>query len=390
MTAAELLAAEAASASLVDVQYEHTSGVIDLTWGHPDPSTFALDAIGAATTAVLASHGWQTVTYGAPHGAGYTRDAIAAHLSATDTMVHPDEVIVTAGSSGGLDLLLTMLAVPGDVVIVEQPTYFLALRMFADHGLRIVGVAGDEHGPDPAAVAEIARSAAAQGIRAFLYVVPTYANPTGGCLPLDRQLSLLEVAAAHHIQVIEDDVYRDTSPVAPPSMWSLNRDVVMRLGSFSKSLSPGLRVGYLTAGPAIIERIGGCGLLDSGGGVNHFASMVVGEMMHSGSFQTVAAAGQLRYAERRAALADALDPSLFDFSVPDGGYFLWLKLPGGVTSSGAVAAAHERGVDVSDGRKFFVDATDSTAVRVSFSMLSTDVLREGADRLNAAVRSLVS
>ena len=132
MTAAELLAAEAASASLADVQYEHTSGVIDLTWGHPDPSTFALDAIGAATTAVLASHGWQTVTYGAPHGAGYTRDAIAAHLSATDTMVHPDEVIVTAGSSGGLDLLLTMLAVPGDVVIVEQPTYFLALRMFAD------------------------------------------------------------------------------------------------------------------------------------------------------------------------------------------------------------------------------------------------------------------
>lgn len=389
MTSTDLLAAEAARAELADVQYEHTVGVIDLTWGHPDPSTFALDAIGHATTKVLASHGWQTATYGAPHGAGYTRDAIAAQLTATDTEVDADEVIVTAGSSGGLDLLLTMLAVPGDVVIVEQPTYFLALRMFADHGLRVVGVANDEHGPAAASVAEIAADATAQGRRVFLYLVPTFANPTGRCLSAERQRELLDVATAHHVLVIEDDVYRDTAPTAPPSMWSLDRDTVMRLGSFSKSLSPGLRVGYLTAGQAIIERIGGCGLLDSGGGVNHFASMVVGEMMHSGSFRTIASSGQARYAERRRALADALDPSLFDFTVPDGGYFLWLQLPNGVTSSQAVAQAHSRGVDVSDGRKFFVDATDSDFVRVSFSMLNTDVLREGAARLNAAVASLV-
>ena len=390
MTADELLGAEAARTELADVQYAHARGVIDLTWGHPDPSTFALEAIGDATASVLISHGWQTLTYGAAPGAGYTRDAIAAHLTITDVPVDAEEVIVTAGSSGGLDLLLTMLAVPGDVVIVEQPTYFLALRMFADHGLRIVGVASDEHGPDAEAVAGIAADAGGRGERAFLYLVPTFANPTGRCMAPGRLLALLEIARTHNMHVIDDDVYRDTSPTAPPSMWSLDRDTVIRLGSFSKSLSPGLRVGYLTAGPEIIARIAGCGLLDSGGGVNHFASMVVAEMMHSGSFREIATAGQARYAGRRAALAAALDPSLFRFTAPDGGYFLWLGLPEGVPSSRVVAAAHDLGVDVSDGRKFFVDAVDSEFVRVSFSMLGTDLLREGAARLNEAVRSLVS
>ena len=124
-------------------------------------------------------------------------------------------------------------------------------------------------------------------------------------------------------------------------MWSLDRDTVLRLGSFSKSLSPGLRVGYLNAGAEVIDHIGGCGLLDSGGGVNHFASMVVAELMQSGTFSDIATTGQARYAERRAALAAALDPELFTFTAPDGGYFFWLQLPDGVSSSQAVAAAHD-------------------------------------------------
>jgi DNA-binding transcriptional MocR family regulator len=172
-------------------------------------------------------------------------------------------------------------------------------------------------------------------------------------------------------------------------MWSLDRDTVIRLGSFSKSLSPGMRIGFLTAAPAIIDRIGDCGLLDSGGGVNHFASMIVGEMMHSGAFQSVALAGQLRYAERRAALVGALDSSLLRFAVPHGGYFVWVELPEGVPSSRAVAAATAHGVQVADGRNFFVGADDSNAVRLSFSMLSSAELREGAGRLNAAIGSLV-
>ena len=389
---ATLLAAEAtrATAALTDIQYEHTPGVIDLTWGHPDPSLLAVSAVADAATAVLATHGWQALTYGAPCGAANTRQAVAAHLTGTDADVDAADVIITGGSSGGLDLLLSMLAVPGDVVLVEQPTYFLALRMFADHGLRVIGMRSDDIGPSVDGFASAAAAARADGRTVFLYLVPTFANPTGRCLPPERQRQLLEVARNYGVHVIDDDVYRDTTDSAPPSMWSLDPETVLRLGSFSKSLSPGLRVGFLTARGEMNERIGGCGLLDSGGGVNHFASMVVGELMRSGSFGEIASAGQRCYAQRRAALAAALDPALFEFVVPGGGYFLWLALPSGLSSRQVVAAACEHGVLVSDGRDFFVDEPARGAVRVSFSMLDASLLCEGAARLNRAVGSLVA
>jgi len=389
-TGAELLAAEAArmAGRLPDVQFESIDGTIDLTWGHPDPSLFAVDDVAAATSAVLREHGWQALTYGAPFGAAHTRSAVAALLTGTDAPVDPGQVVITGGSSGGLDVLLTVLAVPGDVVFVEQPTYFLALRMFADHGLHVVGLAGDDDGPVPAAFEAGVAAARADGRSAFLYLVPTFANPTGRCLPQQRQVELLDIARDHGVHVIEDDVYRDTSAAAPPSMWSIDHDV-LRLGSFSKSLSPGLRIGYLTAGREKVARIGGCGLMDSGGGVNHFASMIVGELLHSGRFAHIAAAGQQCYAARRAALAGALDRSLFDFTMPDGGYFIWLGLPAGVSSTAAVQAARANGVLVSNCRNFFVDEPTVGAVRVSFSMLDDALLIEGARRLNDAVAALV-
>ncbi len=372
---------------LADVQYEHTDGVVDLTWGHPDPSALASDSIGEAAVAVLAAHGWQALAYGAPCGAAFTRDAVAALLTRTDTPVAGDEVVITGGSSGALDLLLTLLARPGDVVFVEQPTYFLALRMFADHGVRVIGLTSDEDGVSASDLQS--RAAAVDADKnMFLYIVPTFANPTGRCLPESRIDELLAVARAHKILVIEDDVYRDTASAPPPSMWSRDREVVARLGSFSKSIAPGLRVGFITAGRELVARIGDCGLLDSGGGLNHFASMLVGELIVSGRFDELAAAGKVRYAERRSALAESLDPTLFQFTVPAGGYFLWLALPEGVRSTAAVAAAREAGVLVSDGRPFLVDAADASHIRVSFSMLEADLLREGATRLNRAIASI--
>ena len=384
-TATDLLAAADA---LADVQYEHTDGVIDLTWGHPDPSALASEAIAEAAQSALATHGWQTLTYGAPCGAAFTRAAIASLLTRTDTAVTADDVIVTAGSSGGLDLLLTLLARPGDVVFVEQPTYFLALRMFADHGVQVIGLDGDTDGPSPADLRREAEATSKQK-NMFMYLVPTFANPTGRCLPTSRIDELLGVARDNSILVIEDDVYRDTAPAAPPSMWSRDRNVVVRLGSFSKSLAPGMRVGFITGGRDLIAQIGGCGLLDSGGGLNHFASMIVGELISSGRFDEIASAGKRRYTERCIALAEALDPDLFTFTVPAGGYFLWLALPDGVSSADAVSAARAAGVLVSDGRPFLVDAPDGGHIRLSFSMLDVDPLREGASRLNRAIASLM-
>ena len=376
-------------ASLHDVQYQRIDGVIELTWGHPDPSSLAADAIGEATLAALGVHGWQALAYGAPCGAAFTRRAVAALLTRTDVATSGDEVVITAGSSGGLDLLMSLLARPGDVVFVEQPTYFLALRMFADHEVQVIGLTSDGDGP-LASDLQTKAAAVSRDKNLFLYLIPTFANPTGRCLPDRRIDELLAVARSSNMLVIEDDVYRDTAADAPASMWSRDRDVVVRLGSFSKSVAPGLRVGFLTAGRELVERIADCGLLDSGGGLNHFASMIVGELLASGRFDQIADAGKLRYAERRAALAGALDTSLFTFTVPAGGYFLWLGLPDGVSAESAVKAAREADVTVSDGRPFMVNAHDSEHIRVSFSMLDVDLLREGAARLNRAIASIMS
>jgi 2-aminoadipate transaminase len=380
---AELLEQEARRSrdALPDVQYGHTDGVIDLTWGHPDPSTFAHQEIAQATCDVLERRGWQALSYGAPAGAAAVRSAVAEHLSGVDSDVSPRAVLLTAGSTGGLDLVLSLMAVPGDVVFVEQPTYFIALRIFADHGLRVVGLRSDAEGPDPDEFARLAAATTAAGTSAFLYLVPTYANPTGRCLPRQRCQELLAAAATNGVTLIEDDVYRDTSQAPPRSMWSIDPAAVIRLGSCSKSLAPGLRVGYLTATPEVVDRIAGCGVLDSGGGANHFAAMVVGELIRSGRFGEIVRANHPRHRACRAALVDALDPAVFSFDEPAGGFFVWLRLPQGVKSESFVAAAQDNGVLVSDGRVFFAGEPDADYVRVSFSMLDEALLRDGATRL---------
>src|SRR5262245_51312399 len=193
-TGAALLAAEAKRAGEhgADVQYSHTDGVIDLTWGHPDPSALASGVVAEATASVLAAEGWKVLTYGAPAGAMAVREAIAEHDSAVDHPIDADEVLITAGSSGALDLILSLRTVPGDVVFVEQPTYFLALRIFGDHGLRVIGLAGDASGPDPHDLDRLAREHRAAGRTCLLYLVTTFANPTGRCLERGRAERLLE------------------------------------------------------------------------------------------------------------------------------------------------------------------------------------------------------
>src|SRR4051812_11648004 len=217
MNGFDLLAAEGvrARARGVDVQYSHTDGVIDLTWGHPDPSALASDVVAEATAAVLDADGWKALTYGASAGAIAVREAIAEHDSKVDHPIDADNVLITSGSSGALDLILSLRTVPGDVVFVERPTYFLALRIFHDHGLQVVGLESDAHGPDPDELARRADEHRAGGRNCLLYLVSTFANPTGRCLARDRAERLLEVAASHGVTVIDDDVYRDTVPVAP-------------------------------------------------------------------------------------------------------------------------------------------------------------------------------
>ncbi len=358
-----------------DVQFEFVDGVADLTWGHPDPTLLPAQAVAEATDNVLRVDGWKALSYGHAAGPSVLREELISHLASIgERRPHPDELLVTSGNSGTIDLLATLLTKPGDVVFVEEPTYFLALRIFGDHPVEIVGVRSDSDGLVPHDLDAKAQLLRQSGRRAsLLYLVPTHNNPSGTNMPLHRRLELLTVAHRHGLVVMEDDVYREVSfdGQAPESLWSLDPEgVVIRMGSFSKTLSPGIRVGYITAAPALIGVVQGSGVLDSGGGLSYFAACIVGELLRSGSYGRSRDAMVKSFAARCTALGDTLVGSPLIINRPTGGFFLWAALPDGMTGVELCDATLKAGVRCTNGTRFFASQPPGEFVRLAFSMLN--------------------
>jgi DNA-binding transcriptional MocR family regulator len=301
--------------------------------------------------------------------------------------------MITAGISQGLEMTITLLTSPGDAVLVPVPTYHLALRILAEHPVRVVPVASDDDGPLPGAVSEAAGRLRADGIRPrLLYTVPTSGNPTGITLPSQRRQDLLAATGAARITIVEDDVYRELAydAPAPPSLWALGPPgTVVRLGSFSKTLAPGLRLGWLTSDAATTKRFVDGGLIDSGGGVAHFSAMVVSELAASGAY--LANLDRLRgdLATRRDAIVEALRehaPAL-TFRVPSGGYFLWLRLPDGGSARDLLPIAEANGVSFLPGDVFTAGSDlGRDRLRLCFTRYAIHDLGKAARRLGAAVR----
>lgn len=375
-------------------QFFAAPGVIDLAWGHPDPELLPADLIADAAAASLRRYGPDALGYGAWAGPPPLLDWLTAHLGRIDGRAPaPGELMVTAGNSQGLEMAVTMLTRPGDAVLAPVPTYHLALRILAEHPVRVVPLATDEDGPLPDAVTAAVEELRAHGVRArLLYTVPTSGNPTGITVPVARRQALLTATGAAGVTIVEDDVYRELAydAPAPPSLWALGEPgSVVRLGSFSKTLAPGLRLGWLTSDVATTKAFVDGGLIDSGGGVAHFAAMVVSELAASGGY--VANLDRLRadLATRRDVMVDALRehaPRL-GFRVPSGGYFLWLSLPAGLTGAGLLPIAEAHGVSYLPG-DVFTGGTDlgRDRLRLCYTRYAIDDLREAARRLGAAVR----
>lgn len=375
-------------------QFSAAPGVIDLAWGHPDPALLPADLVADASVTALRHHGPDVLGYGAWAGPPPLLAWLTDHLGRIDGRAPAaGELMITAGISQGLEMALTGLARPGDAVLVPVPTYHLALRILAEHPVRIVPVATDEDGPLPDAIAAAADRVRAEGAPPrLLYTVPTSGNPTGITVPLERRRAILAATEAAGVTILEDDVYRELAyeAPAPPSLWALGAPgSVVRLGSFSKTLAPGLRLGWLTSDAATTKRFVDGGLIDSGGGVAHFSAMVVSEMAASGAY--VANLDRLRadLAVRRDVMVDALreHAPMVTFRVPSGGYFLWLTLPAGLTGAGLLPIAEAHGVSYLPG-DVFTAGTDlgRDRLRLCFTRYAIDDLREAARRLGAAVR----
>jgi len=381
--------------ALALTQYVERPGIIDLGWGHPDPSLVPVDGVRAAAVGALERYGPDALAYGHAAGPAPFIDAVRERLGVVDARSPASgEVVATAGTSHALDQVATLLAAPGDVVLVESPTYHLAVRILRDHPLELVAVPFDGGGLRVEAVADMLARLRGAGRRVRLvYTVPTFHNPTGISLAPERRRALVDLAAAENLLVVEDDAYRELAydGPSPPSLWSLGEPgSVLRLGSFAKSLAPGLRVGYMTGDAPTIDRFVGGGVLDSGGGISHFASLVVAEFVASGAYATQVERYRKAYRERRDAILEALAEHVPDdatWTSPAGGYFTWVTLPAGRDARALLAEAEARGMSFVPGSVFHLDREGGgRALRLSFSRSSPADLREAVRRLGHALR----
>jgi DNA-binding transcriptional MocR family regulator len=281
-----------------------------------------------------------------------------------------------------------LLTQPGDLALVQSPTYHLALRVLRDHGLTLVPVPSDDEGLQLDALEETLMGLQEQGRRAkILYLVPTFNNPSGVTLNIKGRKGLAALAGRFSFTIIEDDVYHqlwyDSPP--PPSIYSLAAEgSVVRLGSFSKILAPGLRLGWMTASPEIIARCTKSGVLDSGGGLGHFTAHVVAAFMELGLLDQHV--GRLRgeYAQRCNVLMRSLKehfPETCHWQNPGGGFFAWLRLPPTSNSSTLLPVAEAGGVSFLPGLPFYVDGGGEPFCRLNFTMWSLEDIEEGARRL---------
>lgn len=367
-------------------------GIIELGYGEPDPRLLPVDLVSAAAACALGDLGPGAIAYGRRPGPIALRERIAARSSAREGCpVTPAQVFVTAGNSYALDLVLGVLTRPGDVVLVETPTFGLALRTMRDRGVEVVPLPCDADGLDvEAAEHTLTRLRAAGRSVPLLYTIPTFHNPSGACLSAERRRRLVRLAAARGVVVVEDDVYRELvyEGEAPPALWTLDPEApIVRLGSFSKSLTPGLRVGWINAPADLLRRIDAAGVLDSGGNPAQFAACVVAGVLAGSGYDEHVRQLQTSYRARRDALAAALGehlPAGCSWRVPAGGFFVWLRLPEGVRASELLPVAEAHGVAFAPGVRFCADGDDGS-VRLAFSLLDEPALREGARRLGAAL-----
>lgn len=359
--------------------------VISFAGGLPAPELFDAVGLRAAFAEVLAAEPGKALQYSSTEGDPRLRAALARRCTDGGLPCDPDDLLVTGGSQQGLTLVAATLLEPGDAVLVEQPSYLAALQCFAMAGARLVPVPCDADGLDPAALGDLIVKERPK----LLYTVPTFQNPTGRTLPLQRRRAVAEIAARHGIWIVEDDPYSALryrgQPVPDIAVQPGAQDRTIQLSTLSKTVAPGLRIGWMRA-PQPLRRL-----------------LVIAKQaadLHTSTVDQAAAARYLEtadlnahiaglrqvYAPRRDAMAAALAEALPAGSVcsdPDGGMFIWVRLPGEVDTATLLPAALRAGVAFVPGAAFFAGVPDRATMRLSFVTYPAETIAEGVIRLGA-------
>lgn len=369
------------------------AGMISLAGGLPAPETFPAGELAAAVVRLLEERGPAAMQYSTTEGYRPLRAKIAARMNRSmGTSFTPDDVVVTNGSQQGLDLTGKILLDDGDEVLCESPTYLGAINALRAYAPRFVEVATDDDGM---MIEDL--EARLDGCRRpkLIYVVPDFQNPSGRCWSLERRRSLLDVAARWRIPVVEDAPYREIRFAGEPvaALAALDQHgVVVHLGTFSKIFAPGMRLGWLATRTGLREKF----VLVKQGADLHtstFTQMAVDTYLET--FDIDAAIVRIRqlYRRRRDAMISALEremPAGTTFTRPEGGLFCWLELPSGINAREVLAAALERGVAVVPGGSFYPNGGHENTMRLNFSNMSEELIREGVHRLAGVIGDVLA
>ncbi|WP_430419386.1 PLP-dependent aminotransferase family protein [Methylibium petroleiphilum] len=362
-------------------------GVLSLAGGLPSPDGFPVEALREATARVLRDTPREALQYAASEGYGPLREWVAARLANDGVVVEPGQVLITTGSQQGLDLVGKLLIDAGSAVAVETPTYLGALQAFAPCEPAFAALASDDEGPKPEALA------GAAGAR-FAYLLPNFQNPTGRVISEARREALVAAAQAAALPLVEDNPYGELWFDAPPpaplaARWPQG---TIYLGSFSKILAPGLRLGYAVAPPALYPKllqVKQAADLHTPG----FNQRIVHEVVRDGLLDRHVPTVRARHAAQRDAMAAALSahlPAGAEWQPPRGGMFFWLRLPPGLDATALLPRAIAAGVAYVPGAPFHAGEADARTLRLSFVTLTPAQLHTAIATLGRVVHEALA
>jgi len=371
-------------------------GIISFAGGFPDSAMFDVEGIREASARALREEPGAALQYGATEGYNPLREQLSAFMVSKGVKdLSPDGLIVTTGSQQALDLIGKTLLNPSDVALVESPTFLATIQCFRLYGPQVLGVPIDAQGVEVDKLEEMILLHKPK----LVYLIPTFGNPSGAMMGLQRRMKVLELAVKYQTVVVEDDPYGDLyfADAPPPSLLALtdqvpgSRDWLVYCGSLSKVLSPGLRVGWMVAPPALLARATMCKQF-SDAHTSTFAQATAAHYLKAGRLPATLDTVRRVYGERAKTMGEALTRELGDalrFSQPQGGLFFWANLTGaaGKLKDGSELAkrAIEKGVAFVPGGPFFANNPDTTAIRLSFATADVDKINEGIARLGQAL-----
>jgi len=379
-------------------QYTVPPEMVNLGVGQPATTMLPLQDLREAAAHRFAFDDPWLLQYGDIPGYSNFRKALAEFLNKQDgynTPIDPASLFISNGITGALTLICTFFTSTGDVVYAEEPSYFLALNTFRDFRLRVDVVKTDEHGLDVDFLEEKLKSTPPHLRPKLIYVIPANSNPCGATLPRERRIKLVELSETYNFLIVADEVYQllnfPGDKKAEQHMYSFDKKgTVLSLGSFSKILAPGLRLGWIQAAKPLLDKFLKSGQLDSSGALNPMVSAIVHSTIQLGSLQKHLDLCKKTLGEGCKALCDQLQeslPSYVKFRRPTGGYFVWVTLPENFNGEALWTLAREKyKVGFQPGVKFSAVGALKNCIRLSFSYYNAERLREGAIRLANAIK----